>query len=77
MNNEKSQLVITFKDNHGDNYNITIANPRYDVEEEAIKAIAEHIIDNNYFKTTQGGDFVEMVKAKVIVSESEHFDLVI
>lgn len=77
MNTERSQLVITFKDNHGDNCNITIANPRYDVEESAIKAIAEHIIANNYFKTSQGGDFVEMVKAKVVVSETENFDLVI
>ena len=77
MNTEKSQLVITFKDSNGETVNFTIANPRYDVEEDAIKAIAQHIIANNYFKTSQGGDYVEMVKARVVVSETEKFDLVI
>lgn len=75
LGQERSQVVITLKDAHGDTFNITIANPKYDVSEEEIKALGNHIVEHNYFKSTKGSDFVEFVKAKVVSTETDKFDL--
>ena len=77
LGQERSQLVITFEDSNGETVNFNISNPRYDVEEEAIRAIAEHIIEHNYFKTSKGSDYAKMVKAKVVASETDRFDLTV
>ena len=74
---ERSQLVITLKDAHGETFNFNISNPKYDISELEIKAIAEHIVTNNYFKSTKGSDFVEFVKARVVSSETDRFDLTV
>ena len=77
LGQERSQLVITLKDAHGDTFNFNISNPKYDISEEEIKAIAEHIVTNNYFKSTKGSDFVEFVKARVVSSETNRYDLTV
>ena len=74
---DRSQLVITLKDTHGETFNFNISNPKYDISELEIKAIAEHIVTNNYFKSTKGSDFVEFVKARVVSSETDRFDLTV
>ena len=74
---ERSQLVITLKDTHGETFNFNISNPKYDISELEIKAIAEHIVTNNYFKSTKGSDFVAFVKARVVSSETDRFDLTV
>ena len=74
---ERSQLVITLKDAHGETFNFNISNPKYDISELEIKAIAEHIVTNNYFKSTKGSDFVEFVKARVVSSETNRYDLTV
>ena len=74
---ERSQLVITLKDASGETFNFNISNPKYDISEQEIKAIAEHIVTNNYFKSTKGSDFVEFVKARVVSSETDRFDLTV
>ena len=77
LGQEKSQLVITLKDAHGDTFNFNISNPKEDISEQEIKAIAEHIVTNNYFESTKGTDFVEFVKARVVSSETDRFDLTV
>ena len=77
LGQERSHLVITLKDAHGETFNFNISNPKYDISEEEIKAIAEHIVDNNYFKSTKGSDFVAFVKARVVSSETNRFDLTV
>ena len=74
---ERSQLVITLKDAHGETFNFNISNPKYDISELEIKAIAEHIVTNNYFKSTKGSDFVAFVKARVVSSENYIYDLTV
>ena len=74
---ERSQLVITLKDAHGETFNFNISNPKYDISEEEIKAIAEHIVTNNYFKSTKGSDFVAFVKARVVSSDTNRYDLTV
>ena len=77
LGQEKSQLVITLKDAHGDTFNFNISNPKEDISEQEIKAIAEHIVTNNYFESTKGTDFVEFVKARVVSSETNRYDLTV
>lgn len=77
LGQERNQLVITLKDEHGDTFNFNISNPKVDITEDEIKAIAEHIVTNNYFKSSKGSDFVAFVKAKVVSSETDKFDLTI
>ena len=75
LGQERSQLVIILKDAYGDTFNFNISNPKYDISEQEIKAIADHIVEHNYFKSTKGADFVEVVKGKVVSSETDKFDL--
>ena len=74
---ERSQLVITLKDADGNTFNFNISNPKYDISEQEIKAIAEHIVTNNYFKSTKGSDFVAFVKARVVSSDTNRYDLTV
>ena len=74
---ERSQLVITLKDASGETFNFNISNPKYDISEQEIKAIAEHIVTNNYFKSTKGSDFVAFVKARVVSSDTNRYDLTV
>lgn len=76
-NQDRSQLVITLKDSNGDNHNITISNPKSDVSEAEIKALAEHIVTNQYLTTSVDNDFVSLVKAKVVVYDTDTFDLIV
>lgn len=77
LGQERNQLVITLKDKHGDTFNFNISNPKVDITEDEIKTIAEHIVTNNYFKSSKGSDFVAFVKAKVVSSETDKFDLTV
>ena len=77
LGQEKSQLVITLKDADGETFNFNISNPKYDISEQEIKAIAEHIVTNNYFKSTKGSDFVAFVKARVVSSDTNRYDLTV
>ena len=77
LGQERSQLVITLKDAHGETFNFNISNPKEDISEQEIKAIAEHIVENNYFESTKGTDFVEFVKARVVSSETNRYDLTV
>lgn len=75
LGQERSQVVITLKDEHGDLYNFNISNPKEDVSEAEIKAIAEHIIANKYFTSSKGSEFAEFVKAKVVTHSTDRYDL--
>ena len=73
---ERNQLVIVFKTDSGDNFQINIPNPRTDLTEDEIKAIADKVVEGNFF-SPQGGTIVAMHKAKIIATETNHYDLVI
>ena len=73
LGKERNQLVITLKCDEAKNHNFTISNPKQDVSEEEIKAIAELLME--ICEPMQHGEYVEIVKAKVVASESDIFDL--
>lgn len=71
----RSQLVITFKTDGGTS-TLNIPNPRNDVSEADIKALADHVVANGYIKSSTGDDLTAVVKAKVVASDTDKFDLV-
>ena len=45
LGKERNQIVITLKCDEAKNHNFTISNPKSDVSEEEIKAIAELLME--------------------------------
>lgn len=72
----RNQLVITFNTASGDTYNFTMSNPKDDISEAEIKEIAQCILDNNIFLPSIGAELNAFVKAKVVNTETDHYDLV-
>ena len=72
---ERNQLVIIFETT-GNKFQLNIPNVRVDVTEEEIKAIAEKVIEGQFF-APNGDEVISMVKAKVIATETNRYDLVI
>ena len=73
LGKERNQIVITLKCDEAKNHNFTISNPKSNVSEAEIKAIAELLME--VCEPMQHGNYVEIVKAKVVASESDIFDL--
>lgn len=73
----RNQLVITFKTESGDTYNFTMSNPKDDISEAEIKEIAQCILDNNIFLPSIGAELNAFVKAKVVNTETDQFDLTV
>ena len=73
LGKEKNQLVITLSD-EDKSHNFTIANPKEDISEAEIKAIAELLMQ--VCEPMKNGNYVEIVKGKVIASETDKFDLI-
>lgn len=57
-------LVMTFKNEAGQNVNIRLNYPRENLTPEAVSAVMDTIIAKNVFATT-GGDLVEKVGAYI------------
>ena len=74
LGKEKNQIVITLKCDESKNHNFTISNPKKNVSEEEIKAIAELLME--VCEPMKNGNYVEIVKGKVVVSETDKFDLI-
>lgn len=72
----RSQLVITFKTEFGGTTTLNIPNPRADVSEADIKTLADHVVANDYIKASNGEALASVVKAKVVASDTDKFDLV-
>lgn len=76
LNQERCSLVITFEDEYAKKFNFTISNPKSNVSEQEIRNLANHILENNYFQTSDGTDYTKIIKARVTNSETDKFDLV-
>ena len=73
LGKERNQLVITLKCDEAKNHNFTISNPKEDISEEEIKTIAELLME--VCEPMQKGNYVEIVKGKVVASDTDIFDL--
>ena len=72
LGKERNQLVITLSD-ADKSHNFTISNPKQDISEAEIKAIAELLMV--VCEPFKNSNYTEMVKAKVVASETDKFDL--
>ena len=77
VQSNKNQLVITFLTRANDNFNLTISNVKPDVSDDEIRNFANHIVENRVIVNAIGGQLMSMVKAKVIASETDTFDLIV
>ena len=73
LGKERNQLVITLKCDESKNHNFTISNPKEDISEEEIKTIANLLM--KVCEPMKHGEYVEIVKAKVVASDTDIFDL--
>ena len=72
LGKERNQLVITLSD-EDKSHNFTIANPKEDISEAEIKAIAELLMV--VCEPFKNSNYTKMVKAQVVASETDSFDL--
>ena len=73
---EANQLVITFDTTSGDVYNFTLTGVREDLGESEATEIANCILDNEIFLPKIGSQLKSIVKAKVVSTSTDKFDLV-
>ena len=70
------RLVMSFKNTLGRVVSISVDDPREDVTEAEIKKVMAMIVEKNIF-VPNGADIVEAVEAKVVVTDTTEFDLVV
>ncbi|CEK30499.1 Protein of unknown function (DUF2922) [[Clostridium] sordellii] len=70
------RLVMSFKNTLGRVVSISVDDPREDVTEAEIKKVMDMIVEKNIF-VPNGADIVEAVEAKVVVTDTTEFDLVV
>lgn len=69
-------LLMTFANEDGKKVSLSIDDPREDLTEEEIKATMDLVVSNNLF-APNGYDLVSSVEAKVVVTDTTPYDLVI
>lgn len=69
-------LIMTFLNQSNSRVSLTVQDPREDITEAEIKEAMELVVSKNIF-SPNGLDLVSAVDAKVIVTETTPFDLVI
>ena len=70
------KLLMTFKANDDKKISLSVDDPRADITEAEIKAVMDLIVAKNIF-APNGTDLVEAVEAKVVVTDTTSYDLVI
>lgn len=70
------RLLMTFKNSDDKKISLSVEDPKDDLTEEEIKSAMELILTKNIF-APNGMDLVAVVEAKVIVTDTTPYDLVI
>ena len=73
---DERKLIMTFKNNLGNSFSITIDDPREDIEETDIINAMNLIKEKNIFQP-KGYDIAECVSAKVVDSTTTEYNLTI
>lgn len=71
-----TNLIMTFINQDNSRVSLTVQDPRSNVSEEEIKAAMDLVVSKNIF-APNGLDLVSALEAKVVVTETTPFDLVI
>ncbi|MEG1310894.1 MAG: DUF2922 domain-containing protein [Romboutsia sp.] len=69
-------LIMTFVNEVNKKVSLTVQDPREDITEEEIKSVMELVLAKNIF-APNGIDLVSVSEAKVVVTDTTPYDLVI
>ena len=70
------KLLMTFKNSDDKKISLSVEDPREDITEEEIKSAMELVLAKNIF-APNGLDLVSVLEAKVVVTDTTPYDLVI
>lgn len=70
---QTKRLLMTFKTSDDKKVSLSIDDPREDITEGEIKSAMDLIISKNIL--LNGGDIVQAVEAKVVVTDTTPYDL--
>ena len=73
---QTKRLVMTFKTAGDKKVSLVVDDPRDDISESEIKAAMDLVIAKNIF-APNGDDIVQAVDAKVVVTDTTPYDLVL
>ena len=74
--NLNTRLIMTFKTTDDKSVSLSIDDPREDITETEIKTAMELVVSKNIF-APGGADILKAVGAKVVVTDTTAYDLVI
>ena len=72
----KKRLLMTFMSELDRKVSIAVDDPREDIAEDEIKEVMDLIVEKNIF-APNGCDLVATVDAKIVVTDTTEFDLVL
>ena len=72
----KKRLLMNFMSELGRKVSIAVDDPREDIAEDEIKEVMDLIVEKNIF-APNGCDLVATVDAKIVVTDTTEFDLVL
>ncbi|MGL5752709.1 MAG: DUF2922 domain-containing protein [Paraclostridium sp.] len=72
----KKRLLMTFMSELGRKISIGVDDPREDITEGEIKTVMDLIVTKNIF-APNGASIVSAVEAKIVVTDTTEFDLVL
>ena len=70
---QTKKLVLTFKSSDDKKVSLSVDNPREDITENEIKSAMDLVVSKNIF-APNGSDIVDVVEAKVIVTDTTEYD---
>lgn len=70
------RLVMSFLTSEDKKVSLTVDNPREDINETEIKSAMDLVVEKNIF-APNGSDIVATVDAKVVVTDTTEYDLVL
>lgn len=72
----KKRLLMNFMSELDRKVSISVDDPREDITEDEIKEVMDLIVEKNIF-APNGADLVATVEAKIVVTDTTEFDLVL
>ena len=70
------KLIMSFLTSDDKKVSLSVDNPREDILENEIKSVMDLVVEKNIF-APNGGDIVSVVDAKVVVTDTTEYDLVL
>ena len=70
------KLIMSFLTSDDRKVSLSVDNPREDITETQIKSAMDLIVSKNIF-APNGGDIVQAVEAKVVITDTTPYDLVL